>query len=60
MLLGDEAAITLDSPLGRYRQLYMALTALVTGLLVANSGMIGFVGLIIPQVSYVGYLVRTL
>ena len=28
----------------------MALTALVTGLLVANSGMIGFVGLIIPHI----------
>lgn len=50
MLLGDEAAITLGISLGRYRQLYMALTALVTGLLVANSGMIGFVGLIIPHI----------
>ena len=50
MLLGDEAAITLGVSLVKYRRLYMSLTALITGLIVANSGMIGFVGLIIPHI----------
>ncbi|WEV45851.1 iron ABC transporter permease [Streptococcaceae bacterium ESL0687] len=50
MLLGDEAAITLGVSLGKYRRIYMVLTSLVTGLIVANSGMIGFVGLIVPHI----------
>ncbi|MDR1606610.1 MAG: iron ABC transporter permease [Streptococcaceae bacterium] len=50
MLLGDEAAITLGVSLGKYRRIYMGLTSLITGLVVANSGMIGFVGLIIPHI----------
>lgn len=49
MLLGDEAAITLGISLGHYRRIYMCLTSLITGLIVANSGMIGFVGLIVPH-----------
>ena len=50
MLLGDEAAITLGVSLGKYRRVYMAMTSLITGLIVANSGMIGFVGLIVPHI----------
>ncbi|MDR1568473.1 MAG: iron ABC transporter permease [Streptococcaceae bacterium] len=50
MLLGDEAAITLGISLGKYRKIYMAISALVTGVIVANSGMIGFVGLIVPHI----------
>ncbi|GAX46578.1 FecCD family ABC transporter permease [Pseudolactococcus reticulitermitis] len=50
MLLGDEAAVTLGVSLSRYRRLYMAMTSLTTGLIVANSGMIGFVGLIVPHI----------
>lgn len=50
MLLGDEAAVTLGIPLGTYRKLYMLIASLLTGLIVANSGMIGFVGLIIPHI----------
>lgn len=50
MLLGDEAAVTLGIPLGTYRKLYMVIASLLTGLIVANSGMIGFVGLIIPHI----------
>lgn len=50
MLVGDEAAITLGISLGKYRKLYMGLTALVTGIIVANSGMIGFIGLIVPHI----------
>lgn len=50
MLLGDEAATTLGIQLSSYRKLYMLLAALLTGIIVANSGMIGFVGLIIPHI----------
>lgn len=50
MLLGDEAAVTLGIPLATYRKLYMVIASLLTGLIVANSGMIGFVGLIIPHI----------
>lgn len=50
MLLGDEAAVTLGINLSVYRRLYMILTALVTGVMVASCGMIGFVGLIIPHI----------
>ncbi|GHU37561.1 ABC transporter [Bacilli bacterium] len=50
MLLGDEAAVTLGVSLSRYRRIYMAMTSLTTGLIVANSGMIGFVGLIVPHI----------
>lgn len=49
MLLGDEAAVTLGIHLGAYRRVYMILTALITGVMVASCGMIGFVGLIIPH-----------
>ncbi len=50
MLLGDEAATTLGVPLSRYRRFYMILTSLLTGVVVAYSGMIGFIGLIIPHI----------
>lgn len=50
MLLGDEAAITLGISLGKYRRFYLLLTSLLTGVIVAYSGMIGFVGLIIPHI----------
>lgn len=51
MLLGDESAITLGINLSIFRKLYMVLTALVTGTMVAYAGMIGFVGLIIPHIA---------
>lgn len=50
MLLGDEAAITLGVNLKFYRKLYLVITSILTGIIVANSGMIGFVGLIIPHI----------
>lgn len=50
MLLGDEAAITLGVNLRFYRKLYLVITSILTGIIVANSGMIGFVGLIIPHI----------
>lgn len=49
MLLGDESAITLGINLGVFRKIYMIVVALITGTLVAYTGMIGFVGLIIPH-----------
>ncbi|WP_249902198.1 iron ABC transporter permease [Paenibacillus sp. PK3_47] len=49
MMLGDEAAVTLGIQLGAYRRGYMIITALITGIMVASCGMIGFVGLIIPH-----------
>lgn len=51
MLLGDEVSITLGTDLHKYRQLYLILTSLVIGFIVYSSGMIGFIGLIIPHIS---------
>lgn len=50
MLLGDETAITLGISLPKYRMLYMGICALLTGVLVAYCGIIGFVGLMIPHI----------
>ena len=50
LLLGEESAyIILACPVQLFRWLLIGLAALVTGLLVAASGAIGFVGLIIPH-----------
>ncbi|WP_151735511.1 FecCD family ABC transporter permease ['Paenibacillus yunnanensis' Narsing Rao et al. 2020] len=49
MLLGDEAAVTLGINLSAYRRAYLIVSALITGVMVASCGMIGFVGLIIPH-----------
>lgn len=51
MLLGDETAVTLGTGLHRYRTLYLAVSALMIGFAVFKSGMIGFVGLIIPHIA---------
>lgn len=50
MLLGDEVSITLGTDLHMYRIAYLVVTSLMIGLLVYASGMIGFVGLIIPHI----------
>jgi iron complex transport system permease protein len=50
LLLGEEAAITLGIDLTKIRRLYMVITALITGLIVASCGIFGFVGLVIPHV----------
>lgn len=49
MLLGDEVSITLGTDLQRARVVYMLVTALVIGFIVYASGMIGFIGLMIPH-----------
>ena len=50
MLLGDEVSITLGTDLHKYRNFYLLVTSLMIGFIVYASGMIGFVGLIIPHV----------
>ena len=49
MLLGEETAVTLGVDLIGARRKYLALTALLTGIIVSVCGIFGFVGLIIPH-----------
>ena len=49
LLVGDESAATLGTDVGRLRQQLFTLSALLTGVIVAVSGGIGFVGLIVPH-----------
>lgn len=51
MLVGDEAAITLGMNLNNRRRFYMILVSVLTGVLVASCGVIGFVGLVIPHIA---------
>ncbi|USK59619.1 FecCD family ABC transporter permease [Peribacillus asahii] len=50
LLLGEESAVTLGVNLQRFRMQLILLVSLLTGVLVAVSGSIGFVGLIIPHI----------
>ncbi|MDF2569581.1 MAG: ABC-type transporter, integral rane subunit, partial [Sporomusa sp.] len=50
LLLGEEAAITLGIDLTKVRRNNIIATALVTGLIVAACGVIGFIGLIVPHI----------
>ncbi len=50
MLLGDDASITLGTDLHRWRQVYLLISAAMVGFVVYASGMIGFVGLVVPHV----------
>jgi iron complex transport system permease protein len=49
LLAGDEAARVMGLDVARFRMRMFVLTSLVTGVLVAVSGPIGFVGLILPH-----------
>ncbi|MGB3483427.1 MAG: iron ABC transporter permease [Mycobacterium sp.] len=49
LLAGDEAATTMGVDVNSFRAQMFVLTSLVTGVLVAVSGPIGFVGLILPH-----------
>ncbi|PIE42901.1 MAG: ABC transporter permease [Gammaproteobacteria bacterium] len=51
MLMGDENATTLGVDINRFRRILFVATSVLTGALVAVSGSIGFVGLIIPHVT---------
>ncbi|MDB5538182.1 MAG: transport system permease protein [Devosia sp.] len=50
MTLGDESATTLGIPAGQFRIVVFIVCALLTGAAVAFSGIISFVGLMIPHV----------
>jgi len=50
MTLGDETASTLGIPVARFRLKIFAMGALITGVMVAFSGIIGFVGLMVPHI----------
>jgi iron complex transport system permease protein len=50
MALGDETAASLGIDTGRVRAALFVLTSLMTGAMVAVSGAIGFVGLVLPHV----------
>ena len=51
MMMGDEAALTLGIPLRFYWYLYVTIVAVLTAVLVATCGIIGFVGLITPHLA---------
>ncbi|MEJ6404834.1 iron ABC transporter permease [Yoonia sp. 2307UL14-13] len=50
MTVGDETASTLGIPVSRFRMSVFVVGALITGVMVAFSGIIGFVGLMVPHV----------
>lgn len=50
MTIGDETASTLGIPVARFRLTVFVVGALITGVMVAFSGIIGFVGLMVPHI----------
>lgn len=50
MTVGDETASTLGIPVARFRLIVFIVGALITGVMVAFSGIIGFVGLMVPHI----------
>ncbi|MEM8655694.1 MAG: iron ABC transporter permease [Pseudomonadota bacterium] len=50
MTVGDETASTLGIPVARFRLFVFVVGALITGVMVAFSGIIGFVGLMVPHI----------
>ena len=51
MTVGDETAATLGIPVARFRLLVFVVGAIITGVMVAFSGIIGFVGLMVPHIA---------
>lgn len=51
MTIGDETAATLGIPVARFRLLVFVVGAIITGVMVAFSGIIGFVGLMVPHIA---------
>lgn len=49
LVLGDEAAMALGSPARRVRKVFLAVATLLAAISVAVSGVIGFVGLVVPH-----------
>ncbi|MEJ8473905.1 FecCD family ABC transporter permease [Roseibium algae] len=50
MTIGDETAATLGIPVARFRLTIFVVCSLITGVMVAFSGIIGFVGLMVPHI----------
>ncbi len=50
MTVGDETAATLGIAVARFRLIVFVVGALITGVMVAFSGIIGFVGLMVPHI----------
>jgi len=50
LLAGDEAAVTFGVPVARVRLELFAATAALTAVMVAVSGAVGFVGLVVPHI----------
>lgn len=51
LLMGEETAVTLGIKIDQFRKILLVITSLVTGVLVAVSGAIGFIGLMIPHIA---------
>ena len=51
MTVGDETAATLGIPVARFRLIVFVVGALITSVMVAVSGIIGFVGLMVPHIA---------
>lgn len=51
LILGDEAAITLGVDTEQFRRHLFFVVSLVTGVMVAVSGAIGFIGLMVPHIA---------
>lgn len=49
LVVGDETAVTLGVDVNRFRRNLLVLVALMTGVMVAVSGSIGFIGLMVPH-----------
>lgn len=47
--MGDETALGLGLPVRRYRMIFLVLASLLAGAAVSFSGLLGFVGLIVPH-----------
>jgi iron complex transport system permease protein len=51
LAMGDETATSLGIPVARFRLTIFAIAALLTGVVVAFSGAIGFIGLMVPHAA---------
>lgn len=51
MLLGEELSITMGRNLATYRKIYIVIVSVLVGITVYASGIIGFVGLVIPHIG---------
>ncbi len=51
-LLGEETAINLGTNTQKYRLLFIVLVCLLTAMSVSIAGLVGFVGLVAPHISY--------